>query len=133
MVKKRSMGLSLQQVVKELHAEFKVSRSWLYSDWRNRDRWLPIILDLKDSKRTYWDCVAFHRQIRDWAVLQYLKADNSNAAIGALNLLRGLNHDFMELFPESLIASVSGKRGEELNEVLKEYEIALKALPKVKT
>ena len=97
MVKKRSMGLTLADTVKELHSEYKVSKTWLYADWRSRDQWLPYILDLKDAERNYWDCLAFHKQIRDWAVIQYLKADNSSASIGALNLLRGLNQDFMNM------------------------------------
>lgn len=97
MVKKRSMGLSLQQTVKELQGTYDVSKQWLYQDWKDRHKWLPAILDLSDTKRLYWDLVAFHNQIKEWAVLQYLKADNSNAAIGALRLLRDLNLDFSEL------------------------------------
>jgi len=99
MIKKRGMGLSLQAVVSDLHTEYKVSKSWLYQDYRNRQHWIPLIMDIKDANLAYWDIMASHRQIKDWATLQYLKAgDNANAAVGALRLLRDLNLDFAELF-----------------------------------
>ena len=97
MVKRRSMGTSLQVVVKELHEEYGVSKTRLYEDYRCRHKWIPYIMDIKDANLAYWDIMASHQQVKDWAILQYLKADNSSAAIGALRLIRDLNLDFADL------------------------------------
>ena len=128
MVTLRSKGLSLLEVVKDLHVKYDLSKSWLYQDWKDRQRWLPMVLDLKDLNVVYWDLVACHQEIKRLAFLQYYKADNSSSAVGALNLIRAINLDFMQMFPRSLIAQASGKKGADLNELLEKYEHLFKVV-----
>jgi hypothetical protein len=53
-----------------------------------------------------------------------LTGDNSSARVGALNLLRRLNLDFLEMFPKALARHTipESKRGADLNDLLKEYD-----------
>ena len=97
MLKQRAMGHPLSEVVNQLHREYNVSKTWLYQEWRNRMKWIPLVLDVTDSMLTYWDLLTFHNELKDMTIRAYLKADNSNATIGALRLLRDINKDFMEL------------------------------------
>lgn len=53
MVKKRSMGVPLQQVVPDLHTEYGVSKTWLYHDWQQREKRLPAIMDIRDANLAY--------------------------------------------------------------------------------
>ncbi|GAF76748.1 unnamed protein product, partial [marine sediment metagenome] len=65
--------------------------------YQNRKAWLPAVMQIKDANIVYWDLVSYHNELRRMVVREYMKADNSNAAIGALRLLRDLNLDFSEL------------------------------------
>jgi hypothetical protein len=97
MVKKRGMGLPLRDVVSELHTEYGVTKTWLYHDWQQRDKWLPLVMDVEDANLAYWDIVAFHNRLKELAMLQYLKSDNSSAAVGAINSARQINLDLSKL------------------------------------
>lgn len=97
MVKQRSLGHPLHQVVKDLHVKYDVSIRTLYYDWKHRAKWLPIILDLKDIKTTLLELLATHRELKRYALMEYLSGDNTSAKVGALRLIRDLNLDFNEL------------------------------------
>ena len=97
MVKLRASGLSLTKVIKDLAAECEVTTRALYYDWKHRKTWLKTILELKDPETFFLDLLSKHKEISRLAMLEYLQADNSNAKIGALRLLKEINKDFFEM------------------------------------
>ena len=97
LIKNLSTGLPLADVVKETAVLFKVSTRAIYYDYRRHKNWLPYVLEIQDPERFLMDLLATHREIMDKAKLEYLKADNSAARIGALRLQRDLNKDFHEM------------------------------------
>ena len=110
MVKRRAVGVSLAEVVKELALEYQVSHRALYHDWMIRKKWLKTLLEIGDPETFFLDLVSSHREIYRWASLEYLKGDNSNARIGALRLLRDLNKDFYEMIvPRHIIQTTKSE------------------------
>ena len=110
MVKRRAVGISLAEVVKELATEYQVSQRALYHDWMIRKKWLKILLEIGDPETFFLDLVSSHKEIYRWASLEYLKGDNSNARIGALRLLRDLNKDFHEMIvPRHIIRTTKSE------------------------
>ena len=110
MVKRRAVGISLVEVVKELATEYQVSQRALYHDWMIRKKWLKTLLEIGDPETFFLDLVSSHREIYRWASLEYLKGDNSNARIGALRLLRDLNKDFHEMIvPRHIIRTTKSE------------------------
>lgn len=93
----RSRGISLSQAVKELAERYGVSPRQLYYDWKSRGQWMEEMLDVKDKDTFLLDLVSNHKEIYRLASLEYLKAENENARIGALRLLRDINLDFAEM------------------------------------
>lgn len=59
--------------------------------------WIGEVLDIVDGGPFFLELVASHREIYRLASMEFLQADNSNARIGALRLLRDLNRDFVEM------------------------------------
>ena len=117
MLKKRGVGLSLVEVVKELSVEYDVSPRTLYYDWRNRKGWMETVLEIEDPEAFFLDLVASHRELRKFAILEYLKGDNSSARIGALRLLRDLNKDFHEMIvTQNLFTRVSKLEGKTMEQ-----------------
>jgi hypothetical protein len=105
-------GVILGEVVKDLATKYDVSRTALYIDWAKRNKWIPTILELNDPEKVFYDIMVAHKEIYRMGVREYLTADNSNARIGALRLLRDLNRDFYEMSVTPHIM----KRLEELEE-----------------
>jgi len=97
MLRLTGKGLALNEVVRDLAAEYGVTRTALYIDWAKRDKWIPIIMDLDDPEKVFYDIAVAHKEIYRMAVKEYLTGDNSSARIGALRLLRDLNRDFYEM------------------------------------
>ena len=97
MVRQRAKGLPLNIVVNQLSQEYTRTKQALYKDWRNRKTWIKGILDLDDPETVFFDFYARHEEIYQMTVMEYYKADNSSAKIGALRLLRDLNRDFYEI------------------------------------
>ena len=124
MLKLNSMALPLVDVVKTLSDEYDVTKQALYHDWKKRGEWQTEIFDLDDLKQLCLDIYANHREIYRMASREYLTGDNSSARVGALNLLRKLNLDFLEMFPKALARHTmpESKRGADLNDLLKEYD-----------
>ena len=97
MLKLKSMGFPLGEVVKELAEKYQISTRSLYYDFKNRKTWMEALLGIDDPKAFFVDLLSNHQEIYRLTSLEFLKADNSNARIGALKLLRDLNKDFVEL------------------------------------
>jgi hypothetical protein len=124
MLKLNSTALPFVDVVKTLSDEYGVTKQAFYHDWKKRGEWQTEIFDLDDLKQLCLDIYANHREIYRMASREYLTGDNSSARVGALNLLRKLNLDFLEMFPKALARHTmpESKRGADLNGLLKEYD-----------
>lgn len=97
MLRLKATGLSLAKIINDISVKYEITTRGLYADWSNRKRWIKAILSLEDPETFFLDVLATHKQIYNRASIEYLKADNSNAKIGALRLLRDLNRDFYEM------------------------------------
>ncbi len=97
LLKQRSLGLSLSDVVKDLATKYGVSLRTVYYDWQHRKQWMEDLLDIEDPETLFLELIATHQEIKRYTVKEYLIGDNSNARIGALRLLRELNKDFEEM------------------------------------
>lgn len=97
MTKLRNNGLPLSSTVKNLADKYEVTTRAIYRDWSNRKTWLKTILGLKDTETFFLDLLSRHNEIYNMAVVERLRADNSNARVGALNLMRNINKDFVEM------------------------------------
>jgi len=83
--------------VNHLAEQYSVTTRAIYKDWKNRKAWLQGLLEVQDPGTFFLDILSNHREIDKLAMLEYAKADNSNARIGALNLRRKINRDFAEM------------------------------------
>jgi hypothetical protein len=97
LIKNKNLGFSLSDVVTALASKYDVTEQAIYNDYRRRKTWLPFLLEIDDPQGFFYDLLAQHREIYRLCSLEFLKADNSNAKIGALRLLRDLNMDLIEL------------------------------------
>jgi len=97
MLKLKSTGMSLVTIINDLSVKYDITRRGLYLDWGNRKRWIKGILSLEDPETFFLDVLTTQKEIYKHTFLEYLKADNSNAKIGALRLLRDLNKDMYEM------------------------------------
>lgn len=97
MLRMKSTGLSLAKIIEDLSVKYEISVRGLYKDWAGRARWIKAILSMEDPEVFFLDVLATQKQIYNRAYMEYLKADNSNARIGALRLLRDLNKDLYEM------------------------------------
>jgi hypothetical protein len=86
MVRQRAKGLPLNMVVNQLSNEYSRTKQALYKDWRNRKIWIKGILDLDDPETVFFDFYTRHEEIYQMTVMEYYKADNSSAKVGALRL-----------------------------------------------
>lgn len=119
-----NQGISLSQVVKTLSQEHQISPRALYYDYKKRGSWLPYFIGSENQETFLYELLVEHKRIQGLALVEYRKADNSNARIGALRLMREINKDFIELhFAPSLMkkidlleAKVNDKGGEEYTE-----------------
>jgi hypothetical protein len=90
-------GDRLVDVVNDLSKEYQVGIRALYLDWQNRQKWLPVLLAIDNRQAFFLDLFNTHKELKRLARLQFLQADSSSAAVGALKLLRDLNLDMFEL------------------------------------
>jgi transcriptional antiterminator len=97
LVKELSLGAPLVAVVKVLAQKFGVTTRTIRYDYAKRKHWLPILLEISDPHTFFMDLLADHKELKRLSTLEFLQADNSNAKIGALRLLRDLNMDLIEL------------------------------------
>ena len=107
LLKLRSLGLSLPEVVKELSTQYHVSARIIYYDWARRKDWIEGVLGTKDPAAFFLEILSNHRELYRLTSLEYLKTEQDTARIGALRLLRDLNRDFEEMIlTKSLIERV---------------------------
>jgi len=99
-VKLKSLGSRLHNIVKDLARKYNVSERQIYYDWRNRKKWLPTLLSIEDPHSFFLDIISKHDELRKLAVLEFLKAPpGSTARIGTLRLIRDINMDLYEIVP----------------------------------
>ena len=74
-------------VITQLSEKYDVSESCLWSDWKRREKWVPIILGLEK-------CAGFAEVVESklntvqkaaWSI--YLRSGNDNARVGALKIV----------------------------------------------
>ena len=58
---------------------------------------MKTIMGLRDPETFFLDVTSSHMEIYKMTVVEYLRADNSNARVGALRLLRDLNRDLYNM------------------------------------
>ncbi|MGD0996578.1 MAG: hypothetical protein ABR909_13785 [Candidatus Bathyarchaeia archaeon] len=80
-------GFHPSAVIEQLATKYKVSEWCLWSDWRRREKWVPVLLGLEkfagfaDSIELKLNAV----QKAAWSL--YSQADNDNARVGALKVV----------------------------------------------
>jgi len=100
LVKLKSIGSQLHDIVKSLAVKYGVSERQIYHDWKQRKKWLPTLLSIEDPHSFFLDIISKHDELRKLAVLEFLKAPpGSTARIGALRLIRDIDMDLYEIAP----------------------------------
>ncbi len=117
MVKLRSSGFPLSYTVNNLARKYEVSTRAVYKDYQNRKTWLKGILEMKDPETFFLGLLARHEEIYKKAAFEHLKADNSSARVGALNLMRNINKDFVEMVVLQGFSKDLGEIEEKLREM----------------
>ena len=90
------MGNSLTDTVKTLAKKYNLTTRALYRDYEVRKQWIPYLLGMQDNETFLQQYFFNHQRFMEMAVKEYLQADNSNARVGALRLLRDFNNDFYD-------------------------------------
>jgi len=93
----KAKGFPLPYIVKQMSEKYHVTPQAVYRDWQIRGKWLKALLQIKNPETFFYDCLARHEEIYKQALVERMEADNSNAKIGALNLMRHINRDFVEM------------------------------------
>lgn len=81
-----STGKPLKEVIPLLAQRYEVEENTLYADWANRESWLGDLIqfDANLPKRYFVELDA----TKEKAWFQYYTADNSNAKVGALRVVK---------------------------------------------
>ena len=87
LLRMEGLGLSVNEIVKELSVKAQVSERTVYKDFENRIFWQPTVQQYEGLERTYHKNLNRLEQIYRKASHVYLKADNDNAKVGALRLM----------------------------------------------
>jgi len=80
-------GVSFNQIVEDFATKYNVKPATIYQDWHRRQRWMSYITQLNDPT-VINELLQGLRQIIPNAWYEYKQADNTNAKIGALRVLR---------------------------------------------
>jgi hypothetical protein len=97
LIKDRALGIPLYDCVQNLARKYHVSPRTVYHDWTIRRQWLPQVLEIEDPVTFAAELIASHKELQRFALKEYLQAQQENARIGALNLVRRINVDLHEL------------------------------------
>ena len=81
-----SKGIESSVIVRDFAREFKVSEHAIRKDIQRLPNWAPQVLQLEDDSLAY-ELANNIKQVIPNAWAEYLKADNSNARIGALRVV----------------------------------------------
>ena len=87
LLRMEGLGLSVNEIVKELSVKAQVSERTVYKDFENRSFWQPTVQQYEGLERTYHKNLNRLEQIYRKASHVYLNADNDNAKVGALRLM----------------------------------------------
>jgi hypothetical protein len=88
-------GVGLKVAADDLARKYGVSVNAIYRDWSRREKWMPQILRLQDHSIVY-ELLYGMRQIIPNAWYEYSTADNSNARIGSLRVLKETYAEILE-------------------------------------
>jgi hypothetical protein len=80
-------GIPFNQIVGDLATKYEVKPDTIYQDWHRRERWINYVTQL-DDPTVINELLQGLRQIIPNAWYEYKQADNTNAKIGALRVLR---------------------------------------------
>lgn len=98
MLRLSNSGLHLSDYVQDLAIKYGVTVRAIYRDHQIRGEWIETLIDVADPLVFFAELMESHRDLKKKAVTEYLKADNSSAAVGALRLIKDLNRDYWELY-----------------------------------
>ena len=118
LAKARSQGVSLPAAVTAVAKKFNTSPRNIYRDWETRSAWLESVLGIEDRQAVFLDMLSTHREVLELASLEFHRADNSSARLGALNLVRKANLDLLVFLSDLDLA----KRVERLEEKQRQRE-----------
>lgn len=100
MLKLRGIGQRLHNLVKDLAVKYNVSERAVYYDWKNRGKWIPVLLNLEDPQAFLCEIVSKHDELRRMATLEFLKAPpGSTARCGLLRLIKDIDMDLVDIMP----------------------------------
>jgi TRAP-type mannitol/chloroaromatic compound transport system substrate-binding protein len=74
-------------VIGQLAEKYKVSEWCLWSDWKRREKWVPILLGLEKYAGFAEGIEAKLNAVQKAAWILYSQADNDNARVGALKVV----------------------------------------------
>ena len=122
-------GLLPPEIVKELSVKFAVTGRTVYYDLQTRGVWQPVLTEMKEALLRG---INRYDQLFRKASLAYMQASNERDKLAALDLMRTINKDAVELLRSSgklekpaVEASEEGRKEIDLNEAMREYDEAL--------
>ena len=87
MLRFHSRGLKLSDYIEQLAQKHKCSKRALRADFSRRNKWLPQILLLDDTKGLVNELMLTLHEVRAAAWRVFHESDNDSARVGALKLL----------------------------------------------
>jgi hypothetical protein len=94
LLKDEGNGLNTHEIVQELMAKFGCSRSTAYNDFATKPEWQPILQELAKQLLKVQNR---HEQLYRKASFMYSQAKSDRARIAALNLMRQINVESVQL------------------------------------
>lgn len=89
-------GVPLNIIVKGLSDKYGVSEQTIYSDWRRRNSWMPILFNVEDETLIL-QYIAGLKEVIPAAWTQYVEGDNTAAKVGALRLAKDIYMDLIDI------------------------------------
>ena len=86
-------GLLKPEIVKELTAEFHVTKATVYNDFNSRSSWQ---ITLKDQSNTILRVINMYDQLSRKACLGYIQATTNTERLKAIYLMRTITRDLAE-------------------------------------
>jgi hypothetical protein len=95
MLSLKAKGYGLKDIVSELSTKYGCKEKTLYSDWENRDRWAPQILQLEDPNVVYEILLGSDAVLREvWR--RYESSRNESVRIASLKLAKNMYRERIE-------------------------------------
>lgn len=80
-------GFHPAAVISQLSEKYHVSESCLWSDWKRREKWVPIVLGLEQYSGFAQVIESKLNAVQKAAWSIYLRSGNDNARVGALKIV----------------------------------------------